>query len=261
MSDKYMFKYHGKCTKAFTLAEVLITLAIIGIVATLTIPNLIHKYQEKQIVEKLSVTYSKLLEAFRWMVEENGTIESYGNTAADRILSVETLLPRYMNGLRACKAYADCVSDDVGSYLMRNSDSSFRLSPYAGGRNIKAYQNLSGVTFIFDADKGQCAETMKIDQVGTTYWAHCGKVYVDLNGKKKPNTTDIDVFTFDIVQDGIVPAGSRKQTHFEEQIGLTACLNGATNLGQCTSWVLEKKNMEYLRCSDLSWDGKTKCSN
>ncbi len=36
-----------KQTSAFTLAEVLITLAIIGIVAALTIPTLISNYQKK----------------------------------------------------------------------------------------------------------------------------------------------------------------------------------------------------------------------
>ena len=43
--------------KAFTLAEVLTTLAIIGIVAALTIPTLISNYQEKQTVTKI---YNKL---------------------------------------------------------------------------------------------------------------------------------------------------------------------------------------------------------
>lgn len=37
----------------FNLAEVLITLAIIGVVAALTIPNLATKYQKKVTVERL----------------------------------------------------------------------------------------------------------------------------------------------------------------------------------------------------------------
>ncbi len=39
--------------KGFTLAEVLITLGIIGIVAALTLPSLIQKYQEKVTLERL----------------------------------------------------------------------------------------------------------------------------------------------------------------------------------------------------------------
>lgn len=39
--------------KAFTLAEVLITLAIIGVVAAMTMPSLIQKYQEQKRVTQL----------------------------------------------------------------------------------------------------------------------------------------------------------------------------------------------------------------
>ena len=39
--------------KGFTLADVLITLGIIGIVAALTLPSLIQKYQEKVTLERL----------------------------------------------------------------------------------------------------------------------------------------------------------------------------------------------------------------
>ena len=45
-----------KIKLAFTLAEVLITLGIIGIVAAMTIPTLLAKYQEKQTVTKLKQT-------------------------------------------------------------------------------------------------------------------------------------------------------------------------------------------------------------
>ena len=48
---------------AFTLAEVLITLGIIGIVAALTLPNLIANYKNKIIAKQLQKTYSTLSQA------------------------------------------------------------------------------------------------------------------------------------------------------------------------------------------------------
>ena len=42
-----------KSFSAFTLAEVLITLAIIGVVAAVTIPSLVNKYQERVKITKL----------------------------------------------------------------------------------------------------------------------------------------------------------------------------------------------------------------
>ena len=47
----------SKIKFAFTLAEVLITLGIIGVVAAMTIPTLMQKYYEKQTVAKLKETY------------------------------------------------------------------------------------------------------------------------------------------------------------------------------------------------------------
>jgi prepilin-type N-terminal cleavage/methylation domain-containing protein len=47
----------------FTLAEVLITLGIIGIVAALTMPSLMANYQKKAAATRLKQTYSMLNQA------------------------------------------------------------------------------------------------------------------------------------------------------------------------------------------------------
>ena len=44
--------------KAFTLAEVLITIGIIGLVAALTFPSIIGYYQKKVLKEQFKVAYS-----------------------------------------------------------------------------------------------------------------------------------------------------------------------------------------------------------
>ena len=46
--------------KAFTLAEVLITLGIIGIIAAMTLPSLIQKQQKKMAANQLKVMYSDI---------------------------------------------------------------------------------------------------------------------------------------------------------------------------------------------------------
>ena len=45
------------CFKGFTLAEVLITLGIIGIVAAMTLPALVGKYKKQQTVAQLQKVY------------------------------------------------------------------------------------------------------------------------------------------------------------------------------------------------------------
>ena len=65
---------------AFTLAEVLITLGIIGIVAAMTIPTLIQKNFEKQTVAKLRETQSILSQAMRMAEDEYGDACGWGLT-------------------------------------------------------------------------------------------------------------------------------------------------------------------------------------
>ena len=56
----------------FTLAEVLITLGIIGVVAALTIPALMVKHQKKVFATKVKQTYSIVSNALLSSVAENG---------------------------------------------------------------------------------------------------------------------------------------------------------------------------------------------
>lgn len=60
---------------AFTLAEVLTTLGIIGIVAAMTLPNIITNYQKKVTVERLKKIYSVMQNAYLRSQNDNGPAE------------------------------------------------------------------------------------------------------------------------------------------------------------------------------------------
>jgi prepilin-type N-terminal cleavage/methylation domain-containing protein len=73
----------SKKKAAFTLAEVLITLGIIGVVAAMTIPNLISSYQKRVIETKLKEDYSIIQQVIRANTENDTDIDmvvSDGNT-------------------------------------------------------------------------------------------------------------------------------------------------------------------------------------
>lgn len=63
---------------AFTLAEVLITLGIIGVVAAMTLPTLVQKHQEKVTIAKLKKSYSTMQQAYLMAIREKGPIETWG---------------------------------------------------------------------------------------------------------------------------------------------------------------------------------------
>ena len=57
---------------AFTLAEILITLGIIGVVAAMTLPSLITKINNRGYAERLIKTYSVIQNATNKIIEEEG---------------------------------------------------------------------------------------------------------------------------------------------------------------------------------------------
>ena len=61
----------------FTLAEVLITLAIIGVVAALTIPNLVQSYKKSVVETKLAKFYSMINQAIKLSEIDNGPKENW----------------------------------------------------------------------------------------------------------------------------------------------------------------------------------------
>lgn len=61
-----------KTRLGFTLAEVLITLGVIGVVAALTVPVLMNIYQEHEAVAKVKETYSLVSQATEQWATEHG---------------------------------------------------------------------------------------------------------------------------------------------------------------------------------------------
>ena len=59
--------------RGFTLAEVLIALVIIGVIAAMTIPTLINKTNKQEYVSRLTKTYSTLSQGLNSIWQNNGT--------------------------------------------------------------------------------------------------------------------------------------------------------------------------------------------
>lgn len=66
-----------KIDKAFTLAEVLITLGIIGVVSALTLPVLIQKYNNQVVETRLKKVYSIMNQAILMSEAQNGQKEQW----------------------------------------------------------------------------------------------------------------------------------------------------------------------------------------
>ena len=80
---------------AFTLAEVLITLAIIGIVAAMTLPALIEKHQKRVVLTRLKKFYTGINQAVRMAEAEYGDCEYWDYPTNDDYESAKVFFDKY----------------------------------------------------------------------------------------------------------------------------------------------------------------------
>lgn len=185
---------------AFTLAEVLITLGIIGIVAAITIPQLINNYKAKRLRTQFLKSYSTIQQAFKEMeADDVSTDPTTYNT-----------LEYYKTFMNYLQAPMDCGIGD-NKYLpcvyMRDS-SSKDYKPY------KTYDGKTNASMIL-FDDGQIAL-----QDGTLLlfenYAPRMRVFVsvDLNGyNNKPNRWGYDLFTFQLADNQLKAMGDTGTTY------------------------------------------------
>ena len=168
--EKIMTKRFG-----FTLAEVLITLGIIGVVAAMTMPTLMNSTQGAQY----KAAYKKALSAISQGVTLNVALD--GASFADSVAgtagstatanSVANILNARMNVVRAALGNADAA------YTMSGTG-----APTKDATNTALFFN-DGVTFTFPNSAAAC--TNDPDNSGAT--KKICKGFIDVNGQKGPN--------------------------------------------------------------------------
>lgn len=217
-----------KC--AFTLAEVLITLGIIGIVAAMTIPTLMQKYYEKQTVNRLKETYAILSQAIKLAGEEYGYPEEWGLTGRNKE-STEIVAEKILPFLK--------VNIDCGIGL-KKSDKCFtgkarKLNGYGGDTDITQQPKyfislLNGTSVAIESAETQANLYLYF--------------LVDTNGVAPPNTMGKDLFEFSYRPDyGLVPSG---HPDVPSNSYKTTCRDlGDVGYG-CAYYVIKYGDMAYL---------------
>ncbi|MFR1673181.1 MAG: type II secretion system protein [Candidatus Gastranaerophilaceae bacterium] len=230
---------------AFTLSEVLITLGIIGVVAALTIPTLLAKHETNKLINQLSVAYTVLEQGFSLAINDLGTVDSW--TDKDNRLNYiyKEVMPKYFKVVKDCGTSNGCK---LKSYKNING------TPAASYGYYQTFLLANGMTVSFYPGLGGSCTLRKGYYPG---YGYCADFFVDVNGNKGPNVAGKDLFYFQLGTDILLPGGSDKEDiwtmKFEDR-----CSNGVHS-AMCTAWVLYNKNMDYLKCQDLSWNGKHSC--
>ncbi len=178
----------AKCTAlsssfAFTLAEVLITLAIIGVVAALTIPTVVRNYQKQETVTRLKKAYSSLANASNLAVAEYGPINSWDFGTVNFDYDEEWKFTNYFLPYLKIqkKSTAKTPASANVSVLNRHYPNySANVNTYLQPRNHPNFLLTDGTL-------------MWVFLVNTAS-NPLGGVAIDINGDKKPNRVGQDTF-------------------------------------------------------------------
>ena len=158
---------------AFTLAEVLITLSVIGIVAAMTIPNLVQTYKKQEASAKLKKFYSMMQQAIKLSEIDNGGVEYWSKSS--EVSDEEGKSDTVANANEAEKFFMQYLAPYIKYTSLEKADS-----------NESKYDDPPRELKVFLSD-------------GTSIIMHnggCFDLNIDINGDKKPNSYGHDLYLF-----------------------------------------------------------------
>ena len=198
---------------AFTLAETLLTLTIIGVIAALTIPGLKEHSDEKKYIASAQKSYSTIQSATT-MLETK-----YGDSMWWPWNNAQTITSRYKEVMNSVPYF---VGD---SYAIQTID----------GQN---WATVSQENNWFQTTDGMIWNMAAYNNTKDAV----GAIYVDTNGNNLPNVVGVDVMGFVATPDGIYPMNDKMHDENSE----LGCTYYVIKTGKMP-WL---QDSSYTSCSD-----------
>lgn len=188
--------------RAFTLAEVLITIGIIGVVAAMTIPNLLTKMDRDKKIATVRKAQSILNQAIKLSTIDNEDYEAWDTSLPPREYLDKYYIP-YMKVIAYCDTYAKCNYKNAAPWSRYNGSNSY--TGFNAYSRIPIF-TLDGILYSISQTGGSNDQ----DDNGIYDFNYIGSngVFIDVNGPNKPNRFGNDVFMLVRNQDGsVMPLG------------------------------------------------------
>lgn len=242
---------------AFTLAEVLIVLGIVGIIAELTIPNLIQNANDQSTIAMLKEDMSILQQAIKAAEPNDGRICDWwpGGASWDTDTinnNASNIFSKYLKVIKNCGTGTGCFSPN--GYKPLSSSVAALPSGYSAIDTQTTFlkmilANGSSVAFI---------PAQSFD--GTIYQLNGFTIYIDINGLKGPNRWGYDMFRLyvfsyfnDINQSQIVRASGVLTDNKVNSPG--GCYSTSSGLGGygigCAVWPVYSNTVKYKNGESL----------
>lgn len=172
--------------KAFTLAEVLIVMGIVGLVAEMTIPSVVQNINEQTNFSAWKKTYSALSQAWLSIAQENGgTIgPMFTTTGTDLSNDYGNKMAEKLRFAKICQGTASTRPENA---CWHEANKSYTLSKQSINSNYSTRYSaiLKDGTYLF---VGSITNNCPDNNTACLYIA------VDVNGAKGPNVQGKDIF-------------------------------------------------------------------
>ena len=233
--DFSCFRAFYKKSLAFTLAETLVVMGIIGVVAALTIPNLSKSTGNAEKVARAKKFYAELNEAHNRATAVYGPIESWSGGDSSASKRYYDRITEFMKLQKECRDSANNCMPATTKFLGGSSADNMNY-------NYSAILAGGGAFHIRDFSYSQC------NGESEGYTNYCGKLWVDVDGPQKgKNTYGHDLFWICITKDGLKPCGNNRPS---DALSNNTWISGKFNSGRgALEWILRYDNMDYINCS------------
>ena len=194
----------GDLVPAFTLAEVLITLGIIGVVAAMTLPTLIANYQKKETISKIQKVYTVLNQAFKLSEVDNGEFEYWDVDHSDPDTYFEKYWKPYFKVAKTCNTYQECGYRSPTPFQMPNGIMSTFNVVSSGYR--RTFITTDGFVLAMSVRRGGgTLEDGTLEPIIDDF-----RILVDINGANRPNQNGKDTFYMQVTKKGVLADGYEK---------------------------------------------------
>lgn len=218
--------FSNKQKRGFTLAEVLITLGIIGVVAAMTIPTLMSTFAKQRTETQLKAFYSRINQTIKMSIADNGDPDGWVEEKAYSYDEQVEFLKQYIFPYMKNLGYKECTISQIGVCIYLMDGGVMWFSVDRNGGDIDYYVNQKDTDLKYQDRKTVVNMQRKVFSFQLA--KATGKALGD--GKIDSTRTSTDfitpyVFMWDGTEEGLTKNGT------------WACVKGCTNCGYCTKMI------------------------
>lgn len=205
---------------AFTLAEALLALGIIGVVSALTLPSVTLEHRKRTYGASLAAAVSDFETAMSTMIMRDGAYDLLDTKAwkyvakdlEDSVLNLKTDKEEAEKFEEYITFFSRPIGGSVEDYYKDDNGNKINIYTFYKATLVDdflmgtPFEMKNGITYFLDIDYTSANFDKQFEDEllnkGTNLYSIAARVFIDVNGKAKPNTVGRDIFYFLLGADG-----------------------------------------------------------